>query len=214
MNLQVIATVLAAVLTVMVFSYLLGDNVLYRIAIHLFVGASAGYLLIVSIESIIIPWIEVTFAGGFNSATFVTGMIPILVGVLLLFKTSPRLSRFGNIGLAFVMGVGAAVALWGAVAGTLLPVAGGVAAAFTPGNLINGAILLIGTVSVLVYFTYVGRRAPDGAVVQPRLVRAVGLVGRGFLVVTLGATYALVILSALTVFTGVLVNRLLVLRGG
>lgn len=213
MNLPLIATILGAVLTVMVFSYLLGDNFLYRIAIHLFVGASAGYLLIVSIESILVPWITLAFSDGFTSGTFVAGMIPILVGVLLLFKTSPRLSRFGNIGLAFVMGVGAAVALWGAVAGTLLPVAGGVAMAFTPSNLLDGIILLVGTVSVLVYFTYIGRRLPNGATTQSEPVRLIGLVGRGFIVVTLGATYALVILSALTVFTGVLVNRLLVLRG-
>lgn len=214
MNLQTISTILAAVLTVMVFSYILGDNFLYRIAIALFVGASAGYILIVSVESVLIPWVQLTLVGGFDNPNFVVGMIPIIVGVLLLFKTSTRYSRFGNLGLAFVMGVGAAVALWGAVAGTLIPLASGVSRALTRDNLLEGLIILIGTVSVLIYFTYVGRRTPSGAVVQPLPIRALGLVGRGVVVVTLGATYALIILSALTVFTGVLVNRLLILRGG
>jgi hypothetical protein len=45
-------------------------------------------------------------------------------------------------------------------------------------------------------------------------IRAVGFVGRGFIMITLGATFALVIISALTIFTGVIVNRLLPLRGG
>jgi hypothetical protein len=198
----------------MVFSYILGDNFLYRIAVHLFIGAAAGYITIVSIESVLIPWIQQTLIGGFDNPNFLIGMIPIIIGVLLLFKISPRYSRFGNIGLAVVMGVGTAVALWGAVAGTLIPVAGGVARSFTPGNAIDGFILLFGTIAVLVYFTYVGRRRPSGAVVQPLPIRTVGLIGRGVVVITLGATYALVILSALTVFTGVLVNRLLILRGG
>ena len=37
------ATIAGAVLTLMVFSYLLGDNFLYRIAIHVFIGAAAAY---------------------------------------------------------------------------------------------------------------------------------------------------------------------------
>ncbi len=214
MNVQLIATYVAAVLTIMVFSYILGDNFLYRIAVHLFIGAAAGYIAIVSIESVLVPWLQLTLTGGFDNPNFVVGMIPIVIGVLLLFKTSPRFSRFGNIGLAVVMGVGTALALWGAVAGTLIPVAGGVARSFTPGNAIDGFILLFGTISVLVYFTYIGRRRPSGDVAQPLPIHVVGLIGRGVVVITLGATYALVILSALTVFTGVLVNRLLILRGG
>jgi hypothetical protein len=214
LNGQLIATYVAAVFTIMVFSYILGDNFLYRIAVHLFIGAAAAYIAIVSVESVLIPWVRLTLEGGFGNPLFAIGMIPILIGVLLLFKTSPRFSRFGNIGLAVVMGVGAAVAMWGAVAGTLIPVAGGVARSFTPGNAIDGFIILFGTIAVLVYFTYVGRRRPSGVVEQPLPIRAVGLIGRGVVVITLGATYALVILSALTVFTGVLVNRLLILRGG
>jgi len=213
-NLDLIALYAGAVLTLMVFSYLLGDNFLYRLAVHLFTGAAAGYILIVSIESVLLPWIELTLVGGIANPAFVPGLIPILIGVLLLFKLSPRFSRFGNLGLAFVIGVGAAVALWGAVAGTLIPVAFGVARAFTPANLVEGTILVIGTVSVLVYFTYLARRRPNGTIFQPLPIRAVGLIGRGFIMITLGATYALLILSALTAFTGVLVNRLLILRGG
>ncbi len=45
-----IATIAGAVLTVMVFSYLLGDNFLYRIAIYIFIGAAAAYVLIVAVD--------------------------------------------------------------------------------------------------------------------------------------------------------------------
>ncbi len=124
MNIQLIATYAAAVLTVIIFSYLLGDNFLYRIGVHLLVGSAAGYSLIVAVESVIIPWIKLTLIGGPTAnPNFVIGLLPVLIAVLLAFKISPRLSRFGNIGLAFVLGVGGSVAIWGAVTGTLLPLA-------------------------------------------------------------------------------------------
>ena len=43
--------------------------------------------------------------------------------MLLLFKSSPRLAPVGDLGLAFVIGVGMAVAMVGAVAGTVVPLA-------------------------------------------------------------------------------------------
>lgn len=212
MNIQLIATYAAAVLTVMVFSYLLGDNFLYRLAVHLLVGAAAGYSLIVAVESVIIPWVKLTLLGGFSNPNFVFGMLPVLIAVLLALKISPRLSRFGNIGLAFVLGVGSAVAIWGAVSGTLLPLALDTARSFTPATVIDGFITVVGTLSTLIYFTYLGVRRPSGEVTRLLPIQFVARIGQGFIMVTLGATYALVILSALTIFTGVLVQRLLILK--
>ena len=101
-----IAPYLAAVLTVLIFSYLLGDNFLYRIAVHLLIGAAAGYALIVAFEAVLIPWWRAAFAQGIFSPNAAFGIFPLLIGVLLAFKLSPRLARFGNLGLAVVLGVG------------------------------------------------------------------------------------------------------------
>ena len=212
MNIQVIATYGAAVLTVMIFSYLLGDNFLYRIGVHLLVGAAAGYSLIVAVESVIIPWVKLTLIGGFSNPNFAIGLMPVLIAALLAFKISPRLSRFGNIGLAFVLGIGGAVAIWGAVSGTLLPLAVDAARGFTRQNALEGFIALVGTLSTLIYFTYLGIRRPSGEVTRLLPIQLVARIGQGFIMVTLGATYALVILSALTIFTGVIVQRLLILK--
>ena len=45
----------AAALTLMVYSYLLGDNVLYRIAEHIFVGVAVGYSAVVAFHSVLYP---------------------------------------------------------------------------------------------------------------------------------------------------------------
>ena len=47
--------------------------------------------------------------------------IPLVLGLLLLFKLSPRTAHLGNPSMAFLVGVGAAVAIGGAVMGTLFP---------------------------------------------------------------------------------------------
>ncbi len=208
-----IGLITGAVLTVMIFSYLLGDNFLYRIAIHIFVGAAAAYVLIVSVESVLLPWIDVTLLHPATPTLRVIGLIPLLLGLLLLFKFSTRLSRFGNVGLVAILGVGTALALWGAVNGTLVPLLGD--AARGQDNILDTLIVVIGTVTVLIYFTYWGIRRPSGEIEQFPLIRKPwGMIGQAFIVVTLGATYGLLIISALTILTGVITQRLLILKPG
>ena len=48
------------ILSLMVFSYLLGDNILYRVAIYVFVGLAAGYVAVVTVESVLLPWLNST----------------------------------------------------------------------------------------------------------------------------------------------------------
>ncbi len=213
-TLEQIGTLAGAVLTLCIFSYLLGDNFLYRIAIHIFIGAAAGFVLLATLESVLIPWLRVTvLSTPLELPRLGIGLLPFLFGLLLVYKSTPRLSRLGDFGLVIVLGVGTALALLGAINGTLIPLVGAAAREFRPENAVNGLIGLIGTISVLVYFTYIGLRRPSGEVTQLLPVRFVGLVGQGFIALTLGATYGLLILSALTVLSGVLADRLFILIG-
>lgn len=209
-QLDQIGLVVGAVLTLMIFSYLLADNALYRIAIHVFIGAAAGFLLIAALEGVLIPWLGSTvLAQPAELSRIGVGLMPFMFGLLLAFKGSPRFSKLGDYGLTLMIGVGAALALVGAVNGTLLPLIAVTVRELRPENVINGAIGVIGTVSVLVFFTYFGVRRPSGAVEALLPVRFVGWVGQAFIAVTLGATYGLLILSALTALTGVITDRLL-----
>ncbi len=213
-TLEQIGVVAGAVLTLAIFSYLLGDNFLYRIAIHIFIGAAAGFVLLAVLERVLIPWLSATvLSTPLELPRLIVGLLPFLFGGLLVYKGRQRLSRLGDLGVVIVLGVGTALALLGAVNGTLLPLIGDTGRAFRPENVLNGLIGLIGTLSVLVYFTYVGLRRLSGEVTQFLPVRFVGLIGQGFIAITLGATYGLLILSALSVLSGVLADRLFVLLG-
>lgn len=191
------------ILTLMVFSYVLGDNFLYRLAVYVFVGLAAGFITIVTVESVIMPFFSETF-GSDEAGGIVVGMMPLLLAVLLLLKTSPRLARVGNIGIAFIIGVGAAVALVGAVTGTLIPLARATAnegSGVEGEDLLNAIIVVVGVVTSLVYFQYLARRNVEGEAVRGRTSLVLGTIGEGFIVITLGAIYGAAILTSLTIFS-------------
>ena len=184
------------ILTLMVFSYILGDNVLYRIAVYVFTGLAAGYIAVVTWDSVIWPWINSTVL---NPAAGLPGIITGLVPLLLL-KAAPRLGRLGHLALAFIIGIGTAVALVGAIGGTLLPLAGSTSSAVSVAAF-NGTVMLLCVVCTLVYFQYLARRLPDGRTGRRLHIQLLAFVGQGVIVITLGALYAAAILTSLTIFS-------------
>ena len=54
MNPDLIGGILAALLTLMVFSYLLGNNPVYRLVQHIFVGVSIGYAVLLLVGNVLI----------------------------------------------------------------------------------------------------------------------------------------------------------------
>ncbi|MBZ0292676.1 MAG: hypothetical protein K8L99_08970 [Anaerolineae bacterium] len=188
------------ILTLMVFSYLLGDNVLYRLAVYVFVGLAAGYIVIVTWDSVLVPWLNGTILrAGVGLGDIVTGVVPLAIGALLLLKASPRLGRIGSLALAFLIGIGTAVALVGAISGTLLPLVMATGTSPTV-NSVNSLFMIIGVVCTLIYFQYVGRRAAAMSV-RNLPVQALAWVGQAMIVITLGALYAAAILTSLTIFS-------------
>lgn len=203
MNVEEIGLVAGFVFTLMIFSYLLGDNFLYRLAVYVFVGLAAGFVAIVTTESVVIPWVESTIGGG-SVGEALAGIVPFFLVALLLLKASTRLAPYGNLGLAFIIGVGAAVAIVGALTGTLIPLVqatGGASQDAEGRDFLDAVIVLVGVISTLVYFQYVGRRMDDGSTGRSRPVRAVSMVGQGFIAVTLGALYGAAIITSLTILS-------------
>jgi hypothetical protein len=189
------------IFTLMIFSYILGDNFLYRIAVYVFVGLSAGYITVVTVENVLLPWINTTLLSP-NALVGerVLGIIPLILALLLLMKTSPRLGRIGNLAIAFIIGVGTAVALVGTISGTILPLAMATGSGVRL-DVINGFFIFIGVASTLTYFEYLARRSPGGDIKRSLRVRVFGALGQVFVIFTLGALYAGAILTSLTIFS-------------
>lgn len=209
---ETVGTWVAFALTLLIFSLLLGDNPLYRLGLHILIGVSLGYALVVGWTTVLVPKLIVPLLAGSLQQRLVA-LVPLVLGMLLLTKASPRLGGLGNVAVAFLIGVGAAIAVGGAVLGTLLPQTAATAASLNPMPLAERGSAawialwtLIGTITTLLAFTF-STRSPwqeGGASTGPaRLFGIAGRVGRIFLMVAFGSLYA----GALIATIAVLVDR-------
>ncbi|MEN6408792.1 MAG: hypothetical protein ABFD44_03670 [Anaerolineaceae bacterium] len=205
--LDLILTFLGFVLTLMVFSYLLGDNPLFRFATSLFVGGAAGYLAVVVLTQVLLPRLVVPLAMG-SMTERLLALVPLVLCLLLLAKLIPGLSRVGSLPMGYLVGVGAAVAIGGAVTGTLFPQVTGTinqfdltASANPAGRLADALIVLVGAVCTLLYFTF-SAKAKDKDTNQPAkrsvLVAIPAQIGQVFIAITLGALFAGIYTASLT----------------
>ena len=196
--LDLIGALLGFLLTVFIFSYIVGDNVLFRIATHLFIGVAAGYVAIVVIQNIILPqMIWPFFSDNRNEKIF--AILFLILGALMLTKISPRLNKLGNPAIAYLVGVGAATAIGGAVVGTIFPQTSASINVFVENDIFDAFWILVGTLTTLLYFHFGIRRknSEDDVPQRPAWMDMIGNVGQFFIAVTFGALFSGVYLAAI-----------------
>jgi hypothetical protein len=196
--LDLIGALLGFLLTVFIFSYIVGDNVLFRIATHLFVGVAAGYVAIIVIQNIILPqMIWPFFSDNRNEKIF--AILFLILGALMLTKISPRLNKLGNPAIAYLVGVGAATAIGGAVVGTIFPQTSASINGFVENDIFDALWILVGTLTTMLYFHFGIRRknSEDDVPQRPAWMDMIGNVGQFFIAVTFGALFSGVYLAAI-----------------
>ena len=179
----------------------------FRVAVYIFIGVSSGYIATVVYYQVLTPKLFDPLRTGDPDQLLLT-IIPLFLSISLLAKLTPRISWIGNFAMAVLVGVGAAAALGGAVLGTLIPQAQAAMDAFdfrsapTTSSaffgLLNGIVMLVGTVFTLGYFHFSAERAADGTPRRNHVFELIAWVGRIFIAITLGVLFAGVYMSALT----------------
>ncbi len=202
---DLIWTIVGLLLTLLVFSYLFGDNILFRIAANIFVGVSAGYVLTLVIYQVLLPRLVDPLING----AILQVAVPLVLGILLLFKLVPRFSNLGNVSMAYLVGAGAAIIITGAVTGTLLGQSWAIVNLFdlraAAANRVSpfiqlggGVFILLGTISTLAYFHFGGSAKPNQAPARKPWISTLARIGQFFIAVTLGALFAGIFASSLT----------------
>jgi len=196
--------ILGAVLTIMIFSYLVGDNPLYRLALHLFIGALVGYSFGVVLRDVLISIVLAQLL-----ADPLAVVIPLVLGILVLFKGFPKQAYIGNFSVAYLAGVGAAVALGGALLGTIVPQVGAAGRALSPASLasfrmgpLDGLLIIVGTICTLMAFNFTARKQQGIAGAWGRIVGLLAWLGRGFLLFAFGTAFAGALTASLSIFIG------------
>ena len=189
----------ASGLTLCVLSFLYEDNPFYRLAEHLYVGASLGYLLVQVLFQTLIPLAWEPLAGSPHRWGL---LVPCALGLLLLCRLHPKTSWLGRWPLALLMGYGAGVSIPNLVASQVLLQVQGTAQPLVRTVGVGGRdvvdtsaagiwadisalVVLIGVVSVLATFFFtVERKGP---------LRHLSRTGSLFLMVGFGASYGLAV---------------------
>lgn len=190
--------IVAVVLTLMVFSRLAGDNPAYRVAQYLFVGVSLGYALVVVYHQVLRPAALGAVSSAGDPVSLSLRLVPWLLGLLLLTRLTGQqtVSWLANIPLGLLFGVGTALAVGGALRGTLWPQILDTARPISgdPLQAVGSVLLILGVVLTLCYFYFtVPRETPGGRVV------ALGAgIGRWLLMVAFGFFFAGGVLTYLT----------------
>ena len=103
MEIDLLLAALGAVLTLFIFSYLLGDNPLYRLALHIFVGASVAYVFVVALRNIILPALTPPDTSDADIRVLWTvSLVGVLLGALLLMRSVRGLSWLSEIPVAIL----------------------------------------------------------------------------------------------------------------
>ena len=179
-------TTTTALLTLAIYSFLAGDNPVYRIAEHLLVGLTIGYTLVVTVKSVIFPQAVLPLAEGDAAA-----VVPMILGILVLLRVVRRWAAWSRIPLALVVGGGAGVAIPAMLQARVLKQ---MSATVSGADTLDGWLILAGVVMTLSYFVFSRRQEGVWGVAT----RA----GRYFMMIFFGATFAYTVMSRVALLIG------------
>ena len=219
-TMKAIGLIVAAGLTLVIYSFLYRDNPLFKIAENLYVGVTLGYTAIITWQQALLPQVYEPLFAAPTSGAFYNALlhrsVPIILGIMLLTRLSRKHGWVSRYAYALMIGWGAGVSiplvthsyilkqLHSAV--VPLQAAAGPQATTAPAIMsqawllstaapVFGALVaMIGTVSVLFYFFF--------SVEHKKVGSAISKVGIWFLMVSFGASFGYTVMGRLSLLIG------------
>jgi len=203
-TLEILGIMVAAGLTLAMYSFLYKDNPLFKFAEHLFLGISVGYTITITVhqylaKQVYTPLIEPLL---FPDRTDLTPrwilLIPVALGICLLARFIPRIAWLSRYAFAMMVGWAAGLMVPQVVLGYLYKQA---QATLTPFNSspsfwanVSTVVVFFGVLSVLVYFFF--------SVKQDGPLKHISNIGMIYLMISFGATFGFTVMSRISLLTG------------
>jgi hypothetical protein len=187
-----IATIIAGVLTLAIFSFLYRDNPIYKMAESLLIGVSIGYFLVITWNnSLVGPLFRPLFSEGKLDL-----IIPLALGLLMFGRFHRKTSALSRIPIAVMIGAGAGVAIPAMLgARTLAQMSATVTPLLSDGSLnFSALVVLAGVLCTLAYFYF--SREHRGVLGQAANV------GTWFLMIFFGTTFGYTVMSRMSTLIG------------
>lgn len=193
-------------LTLLIFTFLYKDNPLFKLAEHLYVGVSVGYLIVKTYDTVIMHLIIKPIMDNGEFAL----LIPVAIGMLMLTRYVPKAAWMSRYAFAFIVGMGAGLAIPRTISSfilkqiedtvrPLLSVAGPDQVTFSmnllnPASNLNAIIILLGVSSVLFYFFFSIEHSGAG-----KVVARTGIL---FLMISFGAAFGYTVMARMSLLIG------------
>jgi len=198
---DVVGVWVAAFFTLAIFSFLYGDNPIYKLAEHVFIGVSTGYLVLVTLQQALQRDVyEPLFV---NPEREYIVIVPFLLGVLMFARFAPKAAWVSRISIAIIVGITAGIGIPATVQGILLrhtyatvePFGLGTPTqAASAGALLDAILVFIGVICVVIYFFF--------SVPQKGAVKAVARTGLIYLMLFFGAAFGYTIMGRVSILIG------------
>jgi len=206
MDATIIGAWVATGLTLFIFSFLYKDNPLFKLAENLYVGVSVGYTIVKTYDTVIVHLIWKPIVENQEW----TLLIPVTIGLLMLTRYVPKAAWLSRYAFAFIVGVGAGLAIPRTVSSfilkqiedtvrPLLMLVPGDGVTFSwnlmnPASSVNVIIVLIGVSSVLFYFFFSVEHSGPG-----KMVARTGVI---FLMIAFGAAFGYTVMARMSLLIG------------
>jgi hypothetical protein len=206
MDATIIGAWVATGLTLFIFSFLYKDNPLFKLAENFYVGVSVGYTIVKTYDTVIVHLIWKPIVENQEW----TLLIPVAIGLLMLTRYVPKAAWLSRYAFAFIVGVGAGLAIPRTVSSfilkqiedtvrPLLMLVPGDGVTFSwnllnPASSVNVIIVLIGVSSVLFYFFFSVEHSGPG--------KAVARTGVLFLMIAFGAAFGYTVMARMSLLIG------------
>ncbi len=182
-----IGTIIAAILTLCIFSFLYKDNPFYRFAEHLLVGISVGYVLVIALNTTLVPKL---INPVFKEERF-DYIIPGILGLFMLLRFFPKYAWLSRISIALIIGAGAGVAIPATLQAKIFAQ---MQASMSNMASIDGSIVFLGIATTLAYFFF--SKEHKG------WFGAAARMGTWFLMIFFGATFGYTVMSRISLLIG------------
>jgi hypothetical protein len=214
---EAIGDIVAAGLTLVMYSFLYRDNPLFKIAENLYVGVTLGYGAVLTWQQALRPEVyEPVFKAATSAALWdalLHRSVPIILGILLLTRLSRKYGWVSRYSYATLVGWGAGIGipivmhtyilqqLHSAISPLQDAVKGTEAVAFSGPWFWNVAlpissavVVLLGTVAVLFYFFF--------SIEHKRASGVISKIGIWFLMVSFGASFGYTVMGRVSLLIG------------
>lgn len=217
---KAVGVILAAGLTLIMYSFLYRDNALFKIAENLYVGVALGYgAVIIAWRQALLPEVYDPIFNAPTAEAFWNTMmhraVPIILGILLITRLSKKYGWMSRYAYAVMVGFGSGLAiqatthsyilkqLQAAIAPFHEALAKGVdtGAAFSTQWFLHAVlpvfgalVVMVGTVAVLFYFFF--------SVEHKRAGKAFSQLGILFLMIAFGASFGYTVMGRMSLLIG------------